>query len=124
MLGGKGLGLLLQEGGKSAFGHAAACGVGDRLEGEQINVQTGAGIAEGATCNNFAPLGGQFANLLEFLGCELVCGHEQTLLGLTLKGMGALLPVFYDKVLQRAKPVLASPFSADLAGVGGRHIIL
>jgi hypothetical protein len=55
--------------------------------------------------DNFAPLGSQVTNLPEFLGCQLARGHEQSLHGLTPNGAGALILLFDDKVLQRAKPV-------------------
>jgi len=94
-IGGKGLGLLLQEGGEGALGQAAGGGRGDLLQGEQIDVQAGPGVAEGAAGDNLAPLGGGIADVLEFLGCQMRGGHEQSCLGLTPSDRGAFLQPFY-----------------------------
>src|SRR5437868_2872244 len=83
---GEGLGLLLQEGGEGALGQAAGSGAGDLLQGEQINVQAGPGVPEGTAGDNFAPLGGGVADVLEFLGCQARGGHEQSCLGLAPSG--------------------------------------
>jgi hypothetical protein len=54
---GQGLGLLPQQGGEGALGQAAGGGVGDLLEGVEVDVEAGAAIAEGAAGNDFAPVG-------------------------------------------------------------------
>jgi hypothetical protein len=66
---GQGLGLLGQQGGEGALEQPLRGGLGGLLEGEQVGVQGGAGVAEGAPGNDFAPLGGEVTDVLEFLGC-------------------------------------------------------
>jgi len=67
LLGGKRLGLLLQEGGEGSVGQSTGGGRGDLFEGGQVGLETGACFAEGVTGNNFSPLGCQVTDILEFL---------------------------------------------------------
>lgn len=67
-LGGERLGLLFQEGRESAFGQPARGGDGDLFHGGQVGVETGSGVAEGATAGNFAPTGGEITDILELFG--------------------------------------------------------
>ena len=109
VVGGEGLGLLLQEGGEGALGQAAGGGGGDLFQGEQIDVQAGAGVTEGAAGDDLAPLGRQITDILEFFGCESRSGHGLSCLGVTPSDVEGLSCPFYRKVLHPAKPVLASP---------------
>ena len=68
---GQGLGLLCQQGGEGALEQPLSGGLGGLFEGEQIGVQRGAGIAESAAGNDFAPLRGKVTEILEFLGVNL-----------------------------------------------------
>ena len=65
---GQGLGLLGQQGGQGALEQPLGGGLGGLLEGKQVSVQGGAGLAEGASRNDFAPLGSEVTEVLEFLG--------------------------------------------------------
>jgi hypothetical protein len=68
LLGGQGPGLLLQQAGQGALRHAAGGGRGDLLKGQQVHVQARARVPEGPPRHEFAPLGGQVTDILEFLG--------------------------------------------------------
>jgi hypothetical protein len=59
LLVGEGLGLLLQQGAEGALQQPLGGGLGSLLEGEQIDVERGAGVAEGPAGKDFAPLGGE-----------------------------------------------------------------
>ena len=54
-------GLLLQEGAQRAFQQALGGRLSHLLKGEQVPVEAGAGVAEGAAGDDFAPLGGELA---------------------------------------------------------------
>jgi hypothetical protein len=85
---------LLQEGGERALDQPVGRRLRDRLPGAPIDVQARAGIAAGAAGDDFTPLGGQFPKVLELLGCQLACGHEQTLLGLAPMSAVVLILLF------------------------------
>src|SRR5262249_7856655 len=108
LLGGEGLGLLLQEGGEWAFGESAGGGLGNLLQGEQIDVQPRSGVAEGTAGDNLAPLGGQIADVLEFFGCQWRSAHGLPCLGLAPSDVSGRSGPFYRKARRQAKPVLAS----------------
>jgi hypothetical protein len=101
--GGKGLGLLLQQRREGALGQAAGRGVGDLLQGKQIDVETRSGVAEGAAGNNSPPLGGQVTYILEFLGGEFGSGHQLSCLALASRNGEVFVQLFYRRVLQLAK---------------------
>jgi hypothetical protein len=65
---GQGLGLLGQQGGAGALAPPLGGGVGGLLQGEQVSVHGGAGLAGGAWRNDFAPLGREVTEVLEFRG--------------------------------------------------------
>jgi hypothetical protein len=64
----EGLGLQFQEGVERPLGEASGGGAGDLLQGVEVEVGAGAGVAEGAAGNDFAPLGGEGADVLKNLG--------------------------------------------------------
>jgi hypothetical protein len=66
----EGLGLLLQSGGESAFGQSGGGRGGESLQGGEVEVEAGAGVAEGPAGDNFAPLGSESTDILEVLGGE------------------------------------------------------
>jgi hypothetical protein len=105
---GQGLGLLLEQGGEGALEHALGGGLGGLLQGEQVGVQGRALIAEGTAGGDFAPLGGEITEMLEFLGGKRSGGHEVSCLGLAPRDEPEWSSPFYDKVLPLAKPVLTS----------------
>jgi len=65
---GQGAGLLGQQGGQSALEQALGRGLGRLFEGEQVGVQGRAGVAEGASGNDSAPLRSKVTEILELLG--------------------------------------------------------
>jgi len=62
------VGLLAEEDGEGAFGDARGGGAGDVLQGLEIDPRARPGVAEGAAGDDFAPAGGEIADLLEVLG--------------------------------------------------------
>jgi hypothetical protein len=102
------LGLLLQEAGESTFGQSTGRSRGDLFESGQVGVEAGAGVPEGPTRHNFAPLGSQVTDILEFLGSQFSSGHRLSCLEVAPSDVEGLFFLFYRKVLPPAKPVLAS----------------
>jgi hypothetical protein len=94
---------LLQERGEGALGQSAGGDVGDLLQGEQIDVESGSGVAERAARDDFPPLGSQIAYILEFLGCESGSGHRLSCLVLASRNGEVVSQLFYRRVLQLAK---------------------
>jgi hypothetical protein len=70
-----GLGLLFQEGGQGAFGQSAGGLPGDRLQGVEVGVQTGAVGPEGVAGHDFAPRGGQVTEFAEVFRAQLGTSH-------------------------------------------------
>jgi hypothetical protein len=66
---------LFQEGGEGPLGQAGGSGSGDLLHRLEIDVQAWAELAEGATGNDFAPLGREFTDFLELLRGDLGTRH-------------------------------------------------
>ena len=64
----QGVGLLFEQGLQGALGEAGGGGLGDLLHGVEIDIESGAVVAEGAAGDDFAPLGGEVTEFLEFLG--------------------------------------------------------
>jgi hypothetical protein len=60
----QGVGLLFEEGLQGALDEAGGRGAGDLLHGSEIDVEPGTGVAEGTAGDDFAPLGGELAELL------------------------------------------------------------
>jgi hypothetical protein len=112
-VGGEGLGLLLQEASERPLGQSPGGGRGDLFEGGQVGVEAGAGIPEGPARHNFAPLGRQVTDILEFLGSQLRSGHRLSCLEVAPSDVEGLFFPFYRKVVRPAKPVLASLAAAD-----------
>jgi hypothetical protein len=62
------LGLLAQEGGEGSLGESGGGGRDDLFHDVEIDIEPGSVVAEGGSGNDLAPTGGEFADLLEFLG--------------------------------------------------------
>jgi hypothetical protein len=58
LLSAEGLGLLLHEGRQGALGNAGGGRLGDFFHGGQIDIESRSLLAEGASGDDFAPLGG------------------------------------------------------------------
>lgn len=63
----EGLGLLLQSGSERAFGQSSGGRRGELLQSGEIEVEAGAGLTEGPSGDNFAPLGRESTDILEVL---------------------------------------------------------
>ena len=63
----EGLGLFFQERGQGSFGQSVGSGLGDLFHSVEVGVESGSVIAEGASCDNFAPGLCQIADFLEEL---------------------------------------------------------
>lgn len=70
LFGGESLGLLLEEQLERSFGQPLRGGGGDLLEGTEVDIESRAVVTERALGNDFAPLGSQGPEPVEFLGCE------------------------------------------------------
>jgi hypothetical protein len=75
------LGLLLEKGLQGALGEAGSGGVGDLFHGAEIDIESGSLLTEGVSGDDFAPLGGESAEFLEFLGGEAAWCHDASCLG-------------------------------------------
>lgn len=82
----EGLGLLLQGGGEGAFGQSGGGRSGELLQGGEIEVESGAGVAEGAAGDNFAPVGSESTDIVEVLGGECLACHRPSCLEVTETG--------------------------------------
>jgi hypothetical protein len=82
----EGLGLLLQSGGESAFGQSGGGSGGELLQGGEIEVESGAGLAEGPSGDSFAPLGSESTDILEFLRGEGIACHRPSCLEVAESG--------------------------------------
>jgi hypothetical protein len=83
LFGSQGLRLLFEAGLQGPFGQAGGGGLGNLLQGVQIDVEPGAGVAEGPSGDDFAPLGGEVPQFLELLGGELASRHGVSCAGVT-----------------------------------------
>ena len=77
----QGVGLLFEEGVQGALGEAGRGGAGDLLHGVEIDVEPRAVVAEGASGDDFAPLGGQVTEFLKFFGGERTASHDASCVG-------------------------------------------
>jgi hypothetical protein len=82
---------LLQGGGQGALRQAGRGGAGDLLHHVEVHVEAGASRAEGAAGDDFAPAGGEVADLLEHLGGELAARHGVSCLVLAETARGEVL---------------------------------
>jgi hypothetical protein len=95
-----GTGLLLAQGGglpfqqrlQGAFGEAGRGRPGDLLHGVEIDIESGAGLAEGAAGDDLAPLAGALAEFVELLRRDATTGHDASCLGVNAKPGRGLVP--------------------------------
>ena len=86
--------LLLAQGGglafeqrlQSAFGETGGRRLGDLLHGVEINLKSGAIVAEGAAGDDFAPLGGELAEFVEVVRRQVAPCHAPSSLELASSG--------------------------------------
>jgi hypothetical protein len=72
--GSEALGLPFEEVGKGSLGESGG-GIGDLFHGVEIGVESGSVVAEGSLADNIAPIGDEFADLLEQFRGKLVGWH-------------------------------------------------
>jgi hypothetical protein len=106
VLGAEGHGLLLQEGIDGALDQAAGGLQGHFLDEGEVDVEAGAVRPESTPGDDFAPLGGQRADLPEVFRTGLSAGHGLDSLALASVTLDELLFPFYCRVFFQAKPVL------------------
>ena len=82
----EGQGLLLQEGLEGVFGEASSGGGSELLHGGEIDVESGALVAEGPSGDNCAPLGGEITDVAEVLGRKFAACHRQSCLRVAENG--------------------------------------
>jgi hypothetical protein len=90
LLVGKLVGLLLQEQLQGPFGEPLGGGGSDLLEGAEVDLESGAVVAEGPSGHDFGPLGGQGSELVEFLSGESGSGHGSSCLEVAAMVTGAV----------------------------------
>jgi hypothetical protein len=69
------VGLLFQASREGALSQSARRLQGDLLQGGEVGAQSGPILAESAAGNNFSPLDGQLADILEVLGAQGLTRH-------------------------------------------------
>jgi len=99
---------LFQQSGEGTFGEAGGRGAGQSLHGVEIGVQAGAGVAEGAAGDDFAPAGGQVADFLEEFRGKFTACHGRYYLVLASNGSEEFLSPLYDTPFGLAKLWMAS----------------
>jgi hypothetical protein len=77
----QGVGLLFEEGLQGALGETGSGGVSNLLHCIEIDVEPRPVVAEGASGDDFAPLGGQVTEFLEFFGGERTASHDASCVG-------------------------------------------
>lgn len=82
----EGLGLLFQECGQGSFGQSVGGGLGDLFHDVEIGVESGSVVAEGASCDDFAPAFGEVTDFLEELRRQFASCHDKYRLVLAAKG--------------------------------------
>jgi len=81
----EGLGLLFEQGDESSFGQPCRGGASELLHGVEVGIQCGSVVAEGTPGDDFAPAGGEVADLLEELRGKLTRRHGESCLVLAEK---------------------------------------
>lgn len=70
------VGLTFEEVGEGSFGESLGGGIGELFHSVEIDVASGSVVAEGLSGDNFPPVGGEFADLLEKFRGKLSCRHN------------------------------------------------
>jgi len=103
-----GLGWLFQERTEGACREAGRGGAGELLQGREVGVEAGAGVAAGAAGDDFAPAGGEVTDFLEEFGGKFTARPGRYRLVLVAKGPEEFLSPLYDRRLGKAKLLMAS----------------
>jgi hypothetical protein len=89
----QGIGLLLEKGLQRALGESGSGGEGDLFHRSEIDVESGPAIAKGASGDDFAPLGGEAAEFVDFLGGQGAACHDGSCLGVATRMRVKVVPV-------------------------------
>jgi hypothetical protein len=71
----------LEKGLQGSLGEPGGGGAGDLLHSIEIDIESGSVVAKGASGNDFAPLGGEVVEFLEFLRRKGAACHEVSCVG-------------------------------------------
>ncbi len=104
----QGVGLLFEQGLQGALGEAGSGGLCDLLHSGEIDIESGAVIAEGASGDDFAPLGGEAAELLDFVGGEVAVWHDASCVEVRTRAKEQLPSVRLGEELDMAKLFMTS----------------
>ena len=104
----QGGGLLFEKGLQGAFGESSGSGTGELLHGIEIDVETGPVVAEGASGNDFAPLGSEALELLELFGSEGAACHDASCIGVKKRTNDKMVLSCYNCELDGAKLFMTS----------------
>ena len=102
------VGLLFEKGLQSSLGKTGGGGDGDLLHGREIDVESGSVLAEGASSDDFAPLGGKAAEFLDVVGSKGAACHDASCVGVNTNTKEKLAPLGYDEALDTAKRFMTS----------------
>jgi hypothetical protein len=86
-------GLLLEEGLQGALGETGGGRPGDLLHGPEIDIESGPVVAEGASGDDLAPLGGEVVEFLEFLGRKGAACHDASCIAVKTRAREKVVPV-------------------------------
>lgn len=104
----QGGGLLFEKGLQSALGESSGGGPGELLHGVEIDVESRTVVAEGASGDDFAPLGGEALELLELFGSERTACHDASCIGVRKRTSDKRVPSCYNGELDGAKLFMTS----------------
>ena len=109
LLVGQGVGLPLQQALQGAFDQAGGGVLGDALQGRDIEVD---GVVASAASDDFAPLGGEVVQLLQFGGGKVRAWHGASCLGVATSGQERLprLSIFTHRTRGKAVHGLQQSF--------------
>jgi hypothetical protein len=107
----QGGGLLFQKGLQGAFGESSGRGAGELLHGVEIDVEPGPVVAEGASGDDFAPLGGEALELLELFGSEGAACHDASCMEVKKTTSDKIVLSCYNCDLDGAKQFMTSAYT-------------
>jgi hypothetical protein len=85
--------LFFEKGLQGALGESHGGGVGELLHGLKIDVKSGSVVTEGASGDDFAPLGSEALEFLELFGSEGVACHDASCIGVKTGVREKMVPV-------------------------------
>jgi len=104
----EGGGVTVEEGLEGALGEALSGRVGDLFHRGEVDVESGSVVAEGASGDDFPPLGGQLAEFEEFVGGEGTACHDVSCQRVPANRTEEFPPTIYGRELATAKLFMTS----------------